>query len=97
MPNQSVCGLQAQQLAWHKHDFLNLLGLIVVALVWAVTVLVRAALGANNASHFLVSSCSAYLALVGYAALRWRAPISFAVPAFKADQYSRDPHLVSSI
>jgi hypothetical protein len=62
--------LQAQQVAWHKYDFLNLVCILLGALVWALAILVRAAMGKATPSAILISACSSYVAICGYAAFR---------------------------
>ena len=61
---------QAQQLAWHQYDFIAITCVSLTALVWAITVLARAALGTLQGGPILVSICTAYIALAGWTVLR---------------------------
>ena len=63
--------MQAQQIAWHKNDFLSMIVALVLAFMWALGVLLRAILGgSHNLSSLYLFSCAAYLAVGGCSVAR---------------------------
>ncbi len=61
---------QAQQLAWHKHDFPNMAIVLLALLGWAASVVVRALMGTFHPSMLVTVVCSAYIALATYTLCR---------------------------